>query len=207
MIFPFPKKKTSISCWESCFSQQGKHEADLFKAAFLAKSCFACSLWCSLMPWANMNGRKIGGEWSSKVVGAGKVFCGALKKPVHTATRLIPFFWKKGSLKKKSCIWITIQNKKSKSSTLPYPNLVVQKQNFPPNNCWVPLPTKPHRMASWISSLPASLKSGKASCDRIFFRYGCHTNEGLKEDNYRWKKASIWVFPKMVVPNNHGFSY
>lgn len=129
MIFPCQKEKSfSISCWESYFSQQGKHEADLFKAAFLAKSCFACSLWCSLMPWANMNGRKMGGMFIKSCRGR-KGFLWSVKKTCSYCYKTHTIFLKKRSLKKKSCIWITIQNeKKSKSSTFPYPNFVVKKK-------------------------------------------------------------------------------
>lgn len=131
MIFPCQKEKSfSISCWESCFSQQGKHEADLFKAAFLAKSCFACSLWCSLMPWANMNGRKMGGMVIESCRGR-KGFLWSVKKTCSYCYKTHTIFLKKGSLKKKSCIWITIQNKKIEVFNPSIPQFCCQKKKLP----------------------------------------------------------------------------
>ena len=92
------------------------------------------------------------------------------------------FAWSKQVL---NCsIWITIQIK-IKVCNLSIPNLY-SCQKLPTNNCgsdFLPeIITKPHRMASWISSLPASLKSGKASC-----KNRCDTvGQIVRYCSYKW---------------------
>ncbi len=58
--FPVPSDSFSGGwCWESYFSSRKPPGTSVKAPAFLAKSCLAGSDWCSLMPWANMNERKM----------------------------------------------------------------------------------------------------------------------------------------------------
>ena len=72
------------------------------------------------------------------------------------------------------CLTALYLNYHPKSNQVKVFNLSIRNlyscQKLPTNNCGSII-TKPHRMASWISSLPASLKSGKASCEKSV-RYG-----------------------------------
>ena len=157
--------------------------------------------WCLGPTWM---GERWGG-WSSKVVGAGKVFWWSVKKTCSYCYKTHTIFLKKGSLKKKSCIWITIQNKKIEVFNLYIPQFRCQKKtshqttagsHFLPSHTGWPLesPRCPHR--SNLARRPAT---------KFFFGTAAIQMRDSKKITTGEKRHPCGCFQKWWYPTTMGF--